>query len=172
MRKGKKQLSFGISTPQEFFTKLKQEQQSLDEDLTSSRYAINAAMTAWHLREWVWGLAVKKNMEVKKKLGKYSKTRKTFYNYLLAQCPELETMQCICEGAKHLGTKGTSVDNTSVHGGAFNNNSFSKAFDISRLQIEKDDKTKEKDDKTKVYFDNELKNVIDFWEQFFIDYLS
>ena len=162
--KRKPHFSFDISTPQEFFSKLKQEQQSLEADLTSSRHAINAAMTSWHLIEWVWVLAVKGKPQVQKRIGEHSKNCKMFRKFLLTQCPQLESMQCICEGSKHLGTSGKIVSNTSVHGGAFSNG-FSKGFDISRLQIKKDNGSV-------VDFDNELKSVVDFWEQFFKSYLA
>ena len=163
MLQGKNRLSFDISTAREFFSKLKQEQQSLKADLTSSRHAINAAMTAWHLVECVWGLAVKGNPHVQQRIGKHSKNLPTFRKYLLSQCPQLESMQCICEGAKHLGTSGSNVKITSVHSGAFNDG-FGKGLDINRLQIEKEDGSV-------AYFDNELKEVVDFWEHFFKVYL-
>lgn len=163
MSRGKKILSFDVSTPQGFFLKLKQEQESLEANLTSSRYAINAAMTAWHLIEWVWALSVDANPEVKKQIGKHSKDLTTFRTFLIDQCPQMETMRCICGGSKHLGVDGNSLKSTSVYGGSFNR-SFGKGFDVARLEVEKNDGSL-------VYFDNELEAVVDFWERFFNTHL-
>ena len=163
MSDDKVQLSFAIATPHDFLSKLEEEKASLDSELTSSRHAINAAFTAWHLIEWVWGLSVKKNQEVQRKIGEPSKDLKAFRSFVLNECPELEIMKCICEGSKHLGTESKAVRRTDVHGGAFDSG-CSKGFDISRLQVEKFRGTW-------VYFDHELEKVLKFWRGFFATYL-
>ena len=160
-----KKLSFDITTPHQFFDKLIVEQKSVEANLTSARHAINAAMTAWHLLEWVWGDAVKGNNNVRKKLGEPSKNIDAFRNFVLKQCPEMETMQCICEGSKHVGgTKGSRVSSTSVHQGKFSK-AYGKGFNRPRLRVENINGSIR-------YFDNELEAVINFWTNFFRKYLG
>ena len=155
-RKGRQNLSFDITTPRQFFDKLKKEQQKVEQKPASARHAINAATNAWHLWEWVWG-DLKNNQQAKNTIGVHEK--KEFEDYCKKKCPELETMQCIAEGSKHLGTQGDNVASTSAKGGAFSSG-FSKGFDVSRLQITKTDGSN-------TYFGDELRAVVDFWEQFF-----
>ena len=158
-------LSFRITSPADFLAKLKLERESLESDLTSSRHAINAAMTAWHLLEWVWGGAIQDDNATRLRLGAASKDFPTFRQFVLDKCPAMETMRCIGEGSKHFGgTAGTGVIETREHGGAFSSG-FSKAFDISRLEVQKSDRTT-------AYFDLELDAVIQFWEDFFSRYLT
>ena len=154
---GRQELSFDIKTANDFFAKLRQEQLALEADFTSSRHAINAAMTAYHMYEWVWGLSVKRSSAIQNSLS--ITTRDEFRNYCLRHCPELETMQCVCEGSKHLGTTGKNVESTEIKGGAFDS-SFDKSVDVSRLQVNKSDGTT-------VYFDDELACVLSFWDAFF-----
>ena len=159
---GRQPLSFDIHTAHEFLAKLHEERDAVEADRTSARHAINAAMNAYHLIEWVWGLSVKPAPSIQNTLSLTS--IEGFREFCLRQCPELETMQCICEGAKHLGTSGKNVQSTSLIGGAFSSG-FSKGFDISRLQLHKTDGSTS-------YFDNELEKVVAFWDSFFASHLS
>lgn len=159
---GRQPLSFDIQTAHEFLAKLHDERDAVEANLTSARHAINAAMTAYHLIEWVWGLHVKPAPSLQSTLSVTSS--KEFREYCLRQCPELETMQCVCEGSKHLGTSGKNVKSTQLKGGAFDS-SFDKSFDISRLQLDKTDGSTS-------YFDNELEAVVTFWDSFFASHLS
>ena len=71
-------------------------------------------------------------------------------------------MQDISNGTKHFTiTKyPPSVKNTELHKGAFSN-AFSRAFDISALEIELTNGTK-------LYFEDEIEKVINFWENYFL----
>jgi hypothetical protein len=52
--------SFGIRTPTDLLNKLIEEQRDFEKShCLSARHATNAAMTAYHLHEWVWGAFVK-----------------------------------------------------------------------------------------------------------------
>ncbi|GAB5403100.1 MAG: hypothetical protein Aurels2KO_13310 [Aureliella sp.] len=158
---GRQQLSFQITTAHEFLAKLHSEHADVESDLTSARHAINAAMTAYHLIEWVWGINVKRDATIKSTLSVDSKN--DFRDYCLRACPELETMQCICEGSKHLGTSGKNVESSDLKGGAFSSG-FSKGFDISCLKLTMADGTTS-------YFDVELETVVEFWDKFFKTHL-
>ena len=47
--------SFEIATAKDFLSKLKEEQNDFTASHSlSSRHAVNAILTAYHLQEWVW----------------------------------------------------------------------------------------------------------------------
>lgn len=142
-------LSFDIKNSSDFFKKLLEDYNEFKKDDTSSRVAINCAMTAWHLIDWVYF----EFMEIR--YPKFS----DFQNELKALCPELQIMQDITNSSKHHTLrKSTSIETTDLHEGAFNDD-FSSDFDISSLEIIKRDGTK-------LYFDEEIEKVIHFWENY------
>lgn len=162
----RRSLSFDLESSANFFAKLKTERALLGDNPTSSRHAVNTAMTAWHLWEWVWGGAVKKNWAVRRRLGVGALNRAAFRGWVLEQCPEMETMQCISEGTKHFGgTKGSRLDGTRMHRGGFSSG-FSRGFDTSGGRI------RLAEDGAEPYFDVELDRVIEFWERFFAEVLG
>ena len=98
--------SFRIHTEKDLFRKLEQEFKDFEADQTSSRHAINFAMTAWHLREWAWGLRLKNDDREQQRLfGRIFKDCKDFDKHLLALCDELGIMQEVTNGSKHLDSK-------------------------------------------------------------------
>jgi hypothetical protein len=158
-------LTFDMSSPGDFLEKLKCELEAVDEDLTSARHAINAALTAWHLPEWVWGRVVKKDYELRNSLGSDVARGgfEDFRDFVLEECPEMKTMRDIATGSKHLGTDGADVAETAQHNGAFSDE-FSRAFDISRLEVTNTDGVT-------TYFDQVLEKVVRYWDGFFDDHL-
>jgi len=155
--------SFDIHTSADLLVKLRQEYEDFKKEPLSSRYAINGAMTAWHLCEWIWAEhnATVQPLSQDSKLG-------GFQSYLISQCPELEIMQAITNGSKHFKVSsksgGARVKATELHRGAFNRG-FSRGFDISLLKIELDDGST-------VIFDDVIERVVMFWGNFFKNSLS
>ena len=47
-------LSFQIQNSTDFFSKLVEELNDFKNDPTSSRKAVNCAMTAWHMIDWIY----------------------------------------------------------------------------------------------------------------------
>ena len=143
-------LSFAITNSEQFLSKLLEDYEDFKNDNTSSRHAINCAMTAWHLTDWIYF-----------EMG-YDKTYKLFefQEYMKKTCPSLQIMQDITHGSKHFHLKQhqPKIEETKLHHGAFNK-SFNRSFDISTLKIEMKDGTQ-------TYFEDDLKLVVDFWKTF------
>lgn len=144
--------SFDINTAEDFFKKLLEDYQDFVDENTSARVAINCAMTAWHLVDWI---AAEKGIS--------DRDFTKFKEDLIAQCPSLQAMQDISNGSKHCNiTKYTPrIINTKKHIGDFSND-FNNDFDITRLMIV----TK---DGSNMTFEDEIQNVIQFWRNYFND---
>lgn len=144
-------LSFNIENSADLFSKLKQEYSELINDQTSSRYALNCAMTAWHLTEWVYH-----EYNYKSKFPKLG----DFQESLKLKCDSLQIMHDISNGSKHykLSRHMPKVSDTTVHEGTFDH-TFDFTFDTSRLEITMDDGRT-------LIFTIEIENVINFWDDF------
>lgn len=150
-------LSFEIKNSTDFLRKLLEEYKEYEKDYTSSRVALNCAMTAWHLSDWVFYEFIKKDAS---ELPKFQKELKIL-------CPELQIMQDITHSTKHhtLDRHKPSIDKTGLHEGDFDGDDFSTDFDVPGLEIIKKDGTI-------LYFDEEIKKVIDFWNGYFTEQLK
>ena len=146
-------LSFDIKTTSDFFKKLLEDYKDFCADKTSSRTALNCAMTAWHLTDWTYN-------EFNQKLSSQFGTLSLFQQYIKQQCPSLQIMHDITNGTKHylLTRHRPIIKKTKLHKGAFSSG-FSRGFDISTLYIELDDGTK-------IYFEDEIEKTITFWTQY------
>lgn len=156
--------SFEIRSAHGFFDKLKEEYKDLRDDLTSSRHAINCAMTAWHLTEWVWAEHLAGDPPAQQRIDGSIRKFYQFRNWAVVECPELEIMECITNGSKHFTFDKEKVQSTKKHGGGFGPG-FARDFDIGRLEVELDDGTRR-------WFDNVVEAVIEFWDKFFVKYLT
>ena len=98
--------AFAIRNEADFLEKLRQEFRDLECSPDSSRHAINFAMTAWHLTDWVWGLQLKANWERQRQLFGtiFRGGIDEFRAGVVKECEELGIMQEICNGSKHLGS--------------------------------------------------------------------
>ncbi len=144
-------LSFDIKTTEDFFKKLIDDSNDFLKDKTSSRIALNCAMTAWHLTEWSFN-------EFRSQLPSRFTSLNMWQKELKGQCPSLQIMHDLANGTKHyLLTRHIPViKETKLHKGVFSS-AFSRGFDISTLDIELNDGTK-------IYFEDELESVITFWK--------
>lgn len=153
--------SFEIKKPSDFLKKLHIEQIRYQADTLSSVDAMNFAWTAWHLTEWVWKGHLESNRQ-----SAFTSVNSTadFKNYVCNHCPEMRIMRDIANGSKHfrLDRNNPKVQGTELHMGSFDN-SFSRAFDISTLDVVLDDSSL-------VYFEDTIQPVIDFWDNFFATY--
>ncbi len=143
--------SFDINNSLDLYNKLLEDYEEFTKGSISSRLAINCAMTAWHLVDWIYHEYADKSRY--SSIGKYQAEMKS-------KCPSLQIMQDITNGSKHLLiTKYPSkVRKTNLHKGAFQNDAFqNNAFDTTMFEIEMQDGTKLK-------FEDEIEKVIDFWK--------
>lgn len=149
-------LSFDIVSAQDFFRKLEEDYRDFTKDVTSSRNAINCALTAWHLTDWIYNQFPN--------LG-FSSLYK-FQENIKVQCPSLQIMHDISNGSKHytLTKHQPEIKNTEHHRGSFSND-FSRDFDISSLDIEMKSGQK-------LFFEDEILKVIEFWRNYFRNTLS
>jgi len=148
--------SFEITNAREFYEKLLEDYAAFRQDPISSRLAINCAMTAWHLSEWLY--------------WEYRATLITTYptdtSYLrdlrLTQCPDLEILRSITNGSKHYTPPGPEqrVQNTGIHEGVFSKQ-FSIQHDVTHLTVTLDDGSEDA-------FEVVLERVMAFWQTYVV----
>jgi len=145
--------SFGIKSTSDFFRKLLEDYNEFCKDKTSSRKALNCAMTAWHLTEWTYNEFFQQFSSQFSTLGLYQQDIKI-------KCPSLQILQDITYGTKHykLTRHNPIIKETNIHEGAFSIG-YSRDFDISTLDIELDNGTK-------IYFEDEILKTINFWTDY------
>jgi hypothetical protein len=68
-----------------------------------ARIALNCAITAYHMAEWVWGDWLNKNEAIKKQLG--ITDLDSFKAWIDARLPEFTAVQSITNGTKHFNRK-------------------------------------------------------------------
>ena len=84
---------FDIVTSRDFLSKLEADFADFENEPHSTRLAVNCALTAYHLHEWVWGDWLKAR--------KVFKTKDDFLAWIDSACPWFETIQELANGAKH-----------------------------------------------------------------------
>lgn len=151
------ELSFNIKGTQGFFQKLVEEIQEFQKDKTSSRVAINCAMTAWHLSDWTYS-------EFNSQLLAQYPILAHFQMDLKKLCPALQVMHDITNGAKHctLTKHKSSIKESNLHIGSYSPTHYSKNYDITALQLKMHDGKM-------LYFEDELIKVAHFWNQYLHD---
>ena len=131
--------SFTIRTAEDFFGKLEDERADFQRQPADSRHAINCAMTAWHLTDWIWADWLKGSPDTQQKLfGSLFKNIKDFKKHVVSggECPDLEVMQSIATGSKHFGAERKEVDSTGRKGTAFSPRAFQQdAFQVGTLVV-------------------------------------
>jgi hypothetical protein len=90
---------FDIRNSRDFLGKLFQDYEDLSNERDSTRLAINAAITAYHLAEWVWGDWLKTDFEARRKLG--IRDEISFKAWLDRNFFYFPVMQRITNGSKH-----------------------------------------------------------------------
>jgi hypothetical protein len=90
---------FSIDTSRDFLAKLEADFTDYAKEPGSGRLALNCAMTACHLHEWVWGDWLKTDYTVWKTLG--IRDLETFLAWIDRTCPWFQVIQGLTNGAKH-----------------------------------------------------------------------
>lgn len=129
--------AFDIKTPSDFYKQLLIQYEEFRTDSTSARQAINCALWAYHMCDWIKG-----------EFGEHVP---------FSQCPSLEVVRDVINGAKHLRITryNPSIVSSENHKGDFSDD-FNNDFDISFLSVT----TAE----GKVLdFGSELEKVVHFW---------
>jgi hypothetical protein len=115
--------SFGIATAHDLYCKLKREYAQFHDPsgIADSDLAWNCALTAWHLRDWLWWqrLSVCPGEDVKL-FGLSFGTDRDYYNTELnRRCPKYKLLRDLCNGSKHFHlTNPDMVESTTIRPGA------------------------------------------------------
>jgi hypothetical protein len=123
---------FTIQTSRDFYEKLLAEFADFQREPASARFAINCAITAYHMHEWIWGDWLKKDSSAKAKLG--IADLKAFVAWIERNEPFFSAIQQLTNGSKHFNRKAMQQTNVA---GTFDSAIFDKdMFDTTRLEVE------------------------------------
>jgi hypothetical protein len=90
---------FDISNARDFYQKLLEEFDDFMNRQDSARHAMNCAITAHHMADWVWGDIVKGDIALKAKLG--LRDKEDFMRWIDTQTVWYGLVQAISNGSKH-----------------------------------------------------------------------
>ena len=112
--------SFGIKTAHDLYCKLKREYAAFQGRTTDSDLAWNCAVTAYHLKEWLWKERLSVTPGEDLKLFGQSFTSQQDYNANLnRRCPNYKLLRDVCNGSKHFALDNPGrVKATTVRPGA------------------------------------------------------
>jgi hypothetical protein len=145
---------FNIRNSRDFYEKLLQEFAELQDNPSSARAAINCAISAYHLHEWVWGDWLKNDYATWKKLG--IRDKESFLAWIDRSEPFFPVLQALANGSKHFDRQ---ISRQTKVAGAFDSAAFDQhAFDTTRLEIEVDGKW--------ILADVLFNDVVLFWRDF------
>jgi hypothetical protein len=155
--------SFEIENSKGFFDKLCDEYNDFDKAHLNPRFAINCAITSWHLTDWAYQEFFKKDERFKesKENGKTISGLSKYQEFLKASCSELEYMRMITNGSKHC--KVNQKHRTVVSTGDFSPYDFSRHdWDVPRFVIVNEINEE-------IDFERLLLKTITFWESYLGD---
>lgn len=98
-----------LHTPRDMLEKMKQEFNDFQLDNTSSRHAINFALTAHHLKEWVWHSYLKSNKPLRDVISKTMQEKKDFFLFLNTKCVEFKILRSLANNIKHVQSRADGV---------------------------------------------------------------
>lgn len=151
-------LMFTIRTSGDFFENLLEEFEDLQENPLSARHAINCAISAYHMHEWVWGDWLRKDDSTKISLGVTDKD--SFVEWIDRHEPFFRAIAQLANGSKHFSRE--AIRHTTM-AGTFDYADIDRdAFDTPRLEVEVDGRWV----LAKVMFND----IIFFWQDFFHSY--
>jgi hypothetical protein len=101
---------FGITTPVQLYVKLVQEFDDFCDSPGSGRHAMNFAITAHHMTEWVWKDFLKEDVAKQQELSIAKKDINTFRAWIAEKSIWTAQMQDLANGSKHFQSKGLPVE--------------------------------------------------------------
>src|SRR5260370_18119426 len=95
--------SFEIVSARDLYCKLEREHAKYQASPTDSDLAWNCAVTAWHLREWVWKerLSTAVGEDVKLFGVSFGAKLAAYRTELNRRCPKYKLLRDVCNGSKH-----------------------------------------------------------------------
>ncbi len=155
--------SFEIKNSKGFFKKLQDEYNDFDKEHLNPRFAINCAITSWHLTDWTYQEFFKNDerfqdsKENKKTLSGLSK----YQEFIKASCSELEFMRMITNGSKHC--KVNQSHRTIITKGDYSPYDYSRHDYAVPIFVVTNEINEE------INFEKLLLRTINFWERFLED---
>ena len=149
-------LNFGKDTAKDKLDEFLQDYSEYMNDDLSIQKAKRLASNSWHLVDWTF-----EEYKTIHNLTKIGDFRESLY----PNCESLKIMHDLTNASKHkiLSRPKADLKNTKEHQGDFCSKDFSSEdFDVSYLEIEKNDGTK-------LSFRKEIKKVKEFWVEYFKD---
>ncbi|MCC8954394.1 hypothetical protein H8B02_13325 [Bradyrhizobium sp. Pear77] len=154
---------FDIKNSKDFLEKLYEDYADYESNRKSARLAINAALTSYHLAEWVWGDWLKTDYATWRKLG--IRDEDTFKAWLDKECFYFPVMQRIANGSKHFVR---SEQKSTLKSGGYGEGGYGAGgYGEASLQIEVINA-----DGDSVWLDAQglIEDVLIFWREFFKEY--
>lgn len=153
--------TFEIANSKGFYNKLQEEYSDFDKQHLNPRFAINCAITSWHLTDWTYQEFFKTDTRFQdsKENGKFKHGLVKYQEYLKLKCQELEYMRMITNGSKHC--KVNQDDRTVVSSGDFSPYDYSRHdYNVPRFVVVNENSSEELD------FETLLLKTITFWETY------
>lgn len=130
-------------------------------DYASSTKALHIATESWHLIDWIFNeFPTIHNLDLRN-IGPFRET-------LYPLCDSLKIMHDLANSSKHskVDNEKGRIQEARLHLGDFSTSDWCKDdFNVSRLEIILKNGTK-------LYFEDEIKKVVDFWKSYFINQLN
>lgn len=141
---------FGIEDSKDKLKLLRTDLEKLQQSPLDISLAEKTCTDAWHIADWVYD-----EMREKDK----SLTMELFRESLFSECPEMLVLHDLSNTFKHkkLTRPKANIVEGKVHSGSFSS-AFSKAFDVSRLEVHYDE------DK-RIDVDDLIRIAIKYWEE-------
>lgn len=154
---------FDIQTAKDFLQKLLDDHADFKKQPDSARLALNCALTAYHMHEWVWGDWLKTDYEVWRVLG--IKDKKSFLAWIERTHPWFQLVQALADGTKHFTRQlSNSVHRVRGYGqGPYGVGPFGRPY----LLLDYGESAGEHRWQTAEQL---LDGVVDFWTRFFTAY--
>ncbi len=140
---------FGIETSKDKLLQLKNNFKELKKDALNISLAEKACDDAWHLIDWVWSDEKQQDSNL---------TKERFRVKVYDECPEMKILHDLVNSFKHrnLTNPKVYIKETKISPGAFDS-SFSKAFDVSRLEVHYGDNSR-------IDVDDLVEIAINYWD--------
>ncbi|MTI19756.1 hypothetical protein E1176_01850 [Fulvivirga sp. RKSG066] len=145
---------FGIENSKDRLLQLKNNFELLKQDELNISLAEQTCSDAWHLIDWVYE---------EKKQSDITLTKEQFRKTVYEQCQEMKIHHDLVNSFKHknLSRQKVKIIETRVHGGAISSG-FSKGFDVSRLEVHFEDKSK-------IDVDDLVEIAINYWNKVILE---
>jgi len=150
---------FDINDSVAFYGKMIQDYDDLVANL-DSRQAINCAISAYHLAEWIWGDWLQTDYDTWRKLKIRDKA--SFLNWVHSAQPWFTVVQDITNGSKHF----TASRRPTKASGTYVDGYFEPGVQQMVLEVEIDVGTEKKWIEAVIV----LEDVVMFWNDFFREY--